>query len=281
MPGETNKSLRLREGRLLGYAEAGVPNGTPVLYFHGTPGSRRELHTQTNIADDLGLRLFAIERPGYGLSDPQPGRRLLDWPFDVEEFADRLGLDDFAVIGFSGGGPYALACAHSLPQRVTCAALVSSPSPYAAMKSLPENLALFTLARDEPRQAAAVLNTLAGDGDRLYSLMTDSLPKMEKRVIAMPELATMYRQDMVASVLQGVDGLVQDMALIAGNWDFNLEDICRPVHLWHGLDDSLIPPAMGQYLENLLPNCRTMFLPEQGHFLLFTQWREILTKLVS
>lgn len=281
MSRHSDSCLRLRDGRLLGYTEAGKPDGLPVLYFHGVPGSRRELHPLSDIADEMGLRLFVLERPGYGLSNLHPERRLLDWPADVEEFADRLGLSAFSVIGFSGGGPYALACVYSIPQRISAAVIVSSPAPYVAMEILPENLALFELARDDPQQATAMLNAMAATGDKLYDLMTCSMPEAEKRIMSTPAMATMYHQDMVESVLQGVEGLVQDMGLIAANWDFNLEGVVRPVHLWHGIDDGLIPLTMGQYLADKLPDCQAMFLAGQGHYLLFPKWREILVRLIS
>jgi pimeloyl-ACP methyl ester carboxylesterase len=265
----------------LGYAEAGDPDGRPVLYFHGIPGSRREQHPRSAIAEALGLRLIVLERPGYGLSDFLPGRRLLDWVADVEDLADRLDLRRFSVMGFSGGGPYALACAHDLPQRVTSTSLISSSAPYAAMDSIPANLALFEVARDNPQRAAAMMEELGGEGDSLYRLVTSLLGEAEKRVMSAPELAAMYRESMAEAVRQGVEGLVRDMAIGAADWGFPIEAVSSPVHLWHGLADGLTPPAMGRYLHETLPDCRATFLPGQGHYLLFPQWREILTTLVS
>jgi len=285
MPDESDKSMYLRDGRRLGYAEAGDPAGWPVLYFHGIPGSRREQHLESSIAEELGLRLIVLERPGYGLSEHQPGRRLLDWIADVEEFADRLELSRFSVMGFSGGGPYALACAHGLARRITSTSLISSSSPYAAIyagsERLPANLALFELARNDPQQALSMMENLAGEGGKLYHLVADMLGEAEKRIMSAPALAAMYRENMVEAVRQGVEGLVRDMAIVADDWGFSIEDITSPVYLWHGLADTLTQPAMGHYLHEILPNCQGTFLPEEGHFLVFPRWREILTELVS
>ena len=121
--------VQLRDGRSLAWAEYGDPSGKPVLYFHGFPGSRIEPALG---ADDLArteARLIAIDRPGFGGSTFQPGRRLLDWPNDVASFADSLALDRFACMGVSGGGPYVLACALRLGERLTRAAIVCGVGP--------------------------------------------------------------------------------------------------------------------------------------------------------
>jgi pimeloyl-ACP methyl ester carboxylesterase len=115
-------TVALPDGRRLGFGEYGVRGGKPVLLFHGTPGGRQ--FDQGLPVRDAGAWLFVLERPGFGVSDSKPGRRLLDWPSDVEVFADAFGLDRFSVVGFSGGAPYALACGYALPGRVTLVGLV-------------------------------------------------------------------------------------------------------------------------------------------------------------
>jgi pimeloyl-ACP methyl ester carboxylesterase len=137
-------SMTLPDGRRLGYAEAGPPDGRPLLYFHGIPGSRLEPPPETELLGAMGIRLIALERPGYGGSTPQPARRLIDWPADVAAFADRLALGAFAVLGFSGGR---IAAAGSYPGRVTsCCSLYGGPSlpTLSAGRSHPNAL------RDEP-----------------------------------------------------------------------------------------------------------------------------------
>ncbi len=122
----TDRKLVLQDGHSLAYCEYGAPGGRPVFYFHGHPGSRRDFPAfdPGDIARELGVRIIATDRPGHGLSDFQPGRRMLDWPDDVCELADALQLDTFAVLGISGGGPYAAACAYKIPQRLTATAIV-------------------------------------------------------------------------------------------------------------------------------------------------------------
>ena len=120
--------MELNDGRTLGYAEWADPQGKPVLHFHGSGRSRLEHPSDKSMLE--GVRPITADRPGHGLSDSQPGRRLLDWPDDVTAPADHLGLDRFAVSGWSFGGPYAMTCAHKIPERVTTAGLISSFAPY-------------------------------------------------------------------------------------------------------------------------------------------------------
>src|SRR5262249_939959 len=122
--------LTLRDGRRLGYAQYGQPGGEPIVFFHGHPGSRLEASLAHEAAAAAGLPVNALDRPGYGLSDFQPGRGITDWPADVAEAADALGIDTFSVAGGSGGGPYALACAWRLPSRVVRAAVISGVGPF-------------------------------------------------------------------------------------------------------------------------------------------------------
>jgi len=121
--------MELPDGRELAWLETGRPRGRPVFAFHGTPGSRRQVSFDEKSVAAAGVRMIAPDRPGYGLSSFHPGRHLADWASDVAALADRLKLDSFAVIGVSGGGPHAVACARMLPERVTAAGIVSGVGP--------------------------------------------------------------------------------------------------------------------------------------------------------
>ena len=126
----TSTTIKLKDGRLLGYAEYGAPEGKPVFYFHGFPGSRLDwLLCDASAAAELNIRIIAIDRPGMGLSDFKRGREILDWPDDVVELADVLQVDRFAVLGISGGGPYACACAFKISERLTTTAIVCGMGP--------------------------------------------------------------------------------------------------------------------------------------------------------
>ncbi len=114
----TDKTIQLHDGRTLGYAEYGIAERKALFYFHGHPGARLEARFLAEQAEQAGVRLIGVDRPGMGLSTFKANRRLLDWPDDVVELADRLRLNRFAVVGFSGGGPYALACAYKIPHLI-------------------------------------------------------------------------------------------------------------------------------------------------------------------
>jgi pimeloyl-ACP methyl ester carboxylesterase len=129
MASSLENAIALADGRRLAYREYGARDGAPVFFFHGWPGSRLDFAPNDATAADAGVRVIAVDRPGIGGSDPQAGRRVLDWPVDVAALADSLALDRFAVLGFSFGGPYARACAYALPDRVTYAGLVSCLGP--------------------------------------------------------------------------------------------------------------------------------------------------------
>src|SRR5918998_25550 len=124
-----DRMVRLRDGRRLGYAEYGDPQGSPVLFFHGLGTTRVICPPDDGTALRERIRLVAVDRPGIGISDRRPRRRLLDWPADVVQLADHLEIERFAVVGWSGGGPYAAACGYLLPHRVRKVGMVSSPAP--------------------------------------------------------------------------------------------------------------------------------------------------------
>ena len=127
----TELQITLSDGRALGYAEYGDPQGKPVFYFHGFPSSRLDwlLSDSNNVAAELNTRIIAVDRPGMGLSDPKPDREMLDWPDDVAELADAFKIKRFAGLGMSGGGPYAAACAYKIPERLTATGIVSGMGP--------------------------------------------------------------------------------------------------------------------------------------------------------
>ena len=123
------RTVRLRDGRRLGFAEYGESTGRPVFHFHGSGGSRLEHPPDQQCLNELGIRFIGTDRPGHGLSDPKPDRTLLDWPDDVGELADQLGIDKFHVLGWSAGGPHALACGYKLRDRVVAGAIASGLAP--------------------------------------------------------------------------------------------------------------------------------------------------------
>jgi len=294
MPDFTNQKIILKDGRTLGYAEYGAPNGKPVFYFHGNPSSRLEGWHLDEPAKHIKAHIIAIDRPGMGLSDFKAGRRLLDWPDDVIELADNLGINRFAVLGVSGGGPYAMASASKIPQRLTAVALVSSPCPLtvpAATRDLSryQRLSVFLvrralwLVRLRLRMVARnAYKDPVGFISRVNGKVADiDKAVMDKTIIRNPEGLNRAVAQLQQAFRVGVQGVALDYSLVMNSWGFRPEDISVPIQLWHGEADRQIPLSMGQYLAVAIPNCRENFLPGEGHYMFFSHIQDILSYLVA
>jgi pimeloyl-ACP methyl ester carboxylesterase len=286
----TDKVLSLRDGRVLGYAEYGDPSGKPVLFFHGLPGSRRQRHPDNTIAIEIGARIITIDRPGYGLSDFQPGRKLLDWPGDVAQLADSLKIDQFSAIGVSGGGPYLLACAYKMPERITSATVISGMGPIddpeATKGMLPSMRLGLGIAPKVPwgfvRFALdPVAKMVSWNPAGAKKLVPSSAPEADKKTFARPEIQEVDRQDLVEAYRNGAQGAFWEVVTLASPWGFRLEDIQKKIHLWHGQEDTTVPQYMGRYVARTLPDCEPRFYPGEGHTLMYNYWREILTVAVA
>jgi pimeloyl-ACP methyl ester carboxylesterase len=276
------RSVRLRDGRSLGYAEYGDPRGLAVFYCHGMPGSRLQRHPDLMTVAATGARLIVADRPGCGLSTFQGGRRLLDWPADLSQLADALGIDRFGVVGVSGGGPHALACAHAIPERLTGVAVVSSPAPLDRPHALDAWGRYARLGLQVARASPSLFYPLlalggnpARDPEGFVTLGVEYLPQADQRVLARPDVHAMLVADTHESVRQGLRGYWWDLVVLARPWGFDPESIAMPVHLWHGEADAIVPCAMGRCLSGALPACRSRYLPGEGHFLIFDHLEEV------
>ncbi len=286
-----NLVYRLQNGRALGCSRVGAPGGKTVLYFHGWPGSRLEATILDGEARSLGIEVVAVDRPGYGLSDFLPGRRITDWPRDIAELADLLGLKTFSVVGVSGGGPYAAACAHALPQRLESVGIVcglgppDEPGATRGMAIL--NRALFFLARKTPRVGGLVFDQLAGFLRRNPALivsprLTDGLPEVDRETLRNSVARDALTGSMAEAFRQGPAGARHDGLLYAQPWGFELEAITTEVKLWHGELDVNVPVAMGRTVARRIPRCRAEFRPLEGHMSLpFNHAGEILLELTG
>jgi pimeloyl-ACP methyl ester carboxylesterase len=267
--------IRLADGRRLAFIETGGRDGWPVVYCHGAIGTplSRSVDLEA-IADDLGVRYIAVSRPGIGGSDPAPGRSLLSFAADIGELVDALAIDRFAVVGVSAGGPYALALAHQLPDRVQRLAVCSSLSPLCAPHRTPGmqpriRLALALLAR-APGSCAVL-------GDSVLALIRRH-PELLSRVIAAHaapgerlrlhqpgERAAASSSFLDAAIGRGVRGMIDDYLTYSRPWGFSAADVECEVHLWHGLNDPLVPVDHALALAATLPRCRAFFDPDEGH----------------
>jgi pimeloyl-ACP methyl ester carboxylesterase len=280
--------LVLRDGRRLGYAEYGRAGGETFFYFHGHPGSRLEAQFCASAAEQVGARVIALDRPGYGLSDPQPGRRLIDWPADVAQAADLLGIGPFSVVGASGGGPYALATAHGLPDRVVRVGVLGGVAPYQVRGITRgmrwQNRVGFRWGARWPGLARWIMRSMERNirdrPDRTVEAIAAALSPVDAEVVRRPEVRAMLARDIAEAFRQGSEGPAWDVVLLGRPWGFRLEDIASPVFLWQGGADTLVTPAMGRYLGATIPGCRAQFLPAQGHLLVIDRMPEIIGVLL-
>lgn len=274
LPGRT---ITLQDGRRLGFAEYGEPGGQPVIGCHGTPGSRLMLAVADRPARRGRVRLIAPDRPGFGLSDPMPARRYLDFAADVEALIDHLALDRVALVGVSGGGPYALASAAYMPARVTNVLLVSSVAPVAGPEATQGLERPHRIIFGGGVRAPRLLRALTGIAGWAWRRHPD---RMFERVVGMnlpADRPIMRRAEVRAALIAGLrDGFVRgggpvatEVALFGRPWGFSLRDIRVPVRLFHGAIDRLVPAIMGRHLARLLPDCRAEIVPGAGHYWVF------------
>jgi pimeloyl-ACP methyl ester carboxylesterase len=280
-----HRQLRLPDGRTLGYDEHGPSDGAPLFYFHGTPSSRAEfpLFGDEAMLHAQNIRLIAADRPGCGLSDFQPNRRILDWPRDVTALADHLGFDRVSVLGYSGGGVYAAACALAIPERIARAGIVSGAAAFtdpALTEGInPDNLKFFALSHEKPWLSRAVL--------RMMGVMTRLTPKQvvanalaalpgpdREIVSADPEFQAGFLRMIQEALRHGPRGAQHDTRLMVGEWGFRPQDIEIPVRLWYREADRNVPIAMGRYLARTIPHASATFSADDGHLSMFKKHAE-------
>jgi len=258
--------LTLPDGRRLAYAEFGKPDGHPVLYCHGCPTSRLEpLMLGDDVLSQLGLRVICPDRPGIGQSDFQSDRGFSDWPKDVTFLMEALGLDQFSVLGVSGGGGYAAVCAAKIPERL-CKVVIAAGAWRMDWPEAVENLGfpynlMWLSAKHAPILLSFMLNMLnilirppKGDYEQVWAQQEETLPASKIFLWAVGE-----------AVKQGSKGPLWDMRLYVREWDFDPAEIRIPLVLFHAERDKNIPLALVQRVANSIPRAQLITYPEDAH----------------
>ncbi len=284
-----NQTFSLQDGRCLGFAEFGTPTGRPLFHFHGSGSSRLEHPASEKILVQMNIHFITVDRPGHGLSDFQPNRRLIDWPQDIAQLADHLGIERFYVDGHSAGGPYALACAHQLPERIIAGAAISSiapmgrPGAYEDMPLLNQMLAMSS--RQVPWITKQICRIMRGmimsDVEKATRQLMSSIPEADKAVLYAPGNAEILVHSIREGFRQGSQGVALDDILVNGEWGFDLKCVKPRIDIWHGDADVNVPIHAGSYLHEVLPNRRATFLPGEGHFFLLKCWAQVLSALAD
>jgi pimeloyl-ACP methyl ester carboxylesterase len=276
--------LRLADGRRIGYAEFGHPQGLPVIAIHGTPGSRYMFALTDQAARERGLRIIAPERPGYGLSDYRRKDALPHAAEDAQALADALQLDSFALIGVSGGGPHAIATAASMPGRVALLALISPVGPIAEchrrIRMSPTHRLVFTRIGRSHRACAtffwSLRNVVRWAPGVAHAALMQRVTPSDRKVLSQPEVRANLRAAIKEGLRPGIKGALQDLRLFCGAWDLPLDEIDVPTVIWQGSDDTIVPPAAAYHLAGCLPNCRLDVVQGAGHYWVFAQFGRVL-----
>jgi pimeloyl-ACP methyl ester carboxylesterase len=294
-----DRTVVLGDGRTVAYAEWGDPDGRPVFLLHGMPGSRLFCpDVAATVA--AGVRLITPDRPGYGRSEPRPGRAIIDGAGELEEVATRLGIDRFGVVGWSSGGPYALASAMAARDRVAAVAVVAGDAPIAEHPELTADLPAeaqdriagvrrgdqAALVRLEARLTAAAEALLqrfgdgddGGDGDvGSEADAADPDAAYSALPVYRAALATMFRE----AFRQGTSGFRDDWIATIRPWGFRLADVDRPVDVWWGDADQLTDRRHTLALAAGIRSARLTIVEGAGHSVLAAAWPAILGNLLG
>jgi pimeloyl-ACP methyl ester carboxylesterase len=279
------------DGRRLAVQVSGDPVGVPVVLLHGTPGSRLGPLPRGRKLYAMGVRLITFDRPGYGRSDRLMARRVADVAADVEAIADALGLGSFAVLGRSGGGPHALACAALLPDRVRRAGTLVSLAPWQAegldwFAGMAEsNVGSYTDAASAPDLLTARLVRAAAritaDPTSHLAALDREMPEVDRRVVREAGLRSLLAENFAEALRYSADGWIDDALAFCSPWGFDPADATAPVLLWHGADDVFSPASHTRWLAEHIPTATVRISPGAAHFDAFAVMPEMLAWLIS
>jgi pimeloyl-ACP methyl ester carboxylesterase len=276
--------MDLPDGRELAWLELGDAEGPAVFVFHGTPGSRLQVSLDERPIEAAHVRFIAVDRPGFGHSSFQRVRRLADWASDISRLADHLGIDSFSVVGVSGGGPHAAACARFLPDRVRAAGIVSGIGPLAEPGAEAEMMAFNRLITRLARRSAHLVHPIFAVSASLFRRWPEAAmrassgqnSRSDGDIMSRPEVHSGYVDSYRRAPSTSARAAAQDFSLFAGDWGFRLEEITPPVHVWHGDDDRNVPLSHGRLVAERIPGARLHECPGEGHLLVLDHLEEIL-----
>lgn len=257
-----------------------------MIYTHGGLACRRDIASAAQVAERNAVRVIAVDRPGVGLSDPKPGRTVLEWADDIAELRDQLGIGDFAVMGWSMGGQYALALGYAFPAAVTRVSVITGGLPItnsARFQQMPPiDRFYIRIAQRAPGLARFCLRSMgmvALASPRLYGrLAARELPEADAAVIRSEGFATFG--EMSAEALRHAEGHVEDYLATMLPWGFAPEDVNVPVDVWGGADDNFLDPSWPTELADRIPTA-TLRVRSGGHLMAHLHWQEILDVLRS
>ena len=287
-------TITLTDGRTLGFDVVGDDDGVPVLYVHGSPDSRRARHPDDTLAAEAGIRLVAVDRPGAGLSTSHPTGTVGSFADDAVALADHLGMERWRLFAWSAGSVYALAVAARHPDRVERVAVVAGLVPFEAyatagilddadggrwmVAELGAELGAVGLAE----AAAPMLAPWPCDEALARDHVLETADERRRaELAAVPGAVEAMAHGVVDAVAQGLEGLTRDLELQVEDPDVDWSAIAAPVDLWYGAHDRTAPPSFGQWWAHRLRWAELIVVPDAGHLLALTHWRQILETLTT
>lgn len=281
---EAALTIWLPDGRSLGYAEYGAEGGAPVVALHGVPGTRLMYRPADAVARKLGLRLIAVDRPGFGRSEPMAGRSLGDWVPDFRHLVDTLGLDGFGLVAISGGSPFAVATAAALGSRVRALALVSPMGPVRDVRGevavdLSDRFFFLYFAR---WRRALWLATRTGNAlfrrtpGRVYDGFVRTLPAADRDILREPFWKAQVIEDVFESLAQDGVGFRDDLRIFSEPWGLDYTKVSAPTVIWQGLADTIVPVQVALRLGALIPGARVHRIEGAGHFWVYRNFDAVL-----
>jgi pimeloyl-ACP methyl ester carboxylesterase len=281
------------DGRTIGYATWGDPEGTPVFIGHGTLGSRLALSPGLDDPEWLRrqrLRFIGVDRPGYGYSDPWAEASLLDCAEDLVRVADDLGIERFWALGVSGGAPYVLALGALVPERLRGVAIVSGLGMLdhpGALEGMSEgNVEEIKMAMDSPEDLATALGEAAEairqDLEGSFAELSGELPEVDRQMLEQPDIRAFLIETFQEAVRQGATGWIDDDLRQVRPWPFRLEEIgAVDVRIHHGEADVLVPAHHAKHLAEGMPGSRLQLYPDEGHLSFDKHLKEIVHTLLA
>lgn len=279
------QTYSFKNGRKLAFQIFGDPNGVPIFYAHGGPGSRLEAVIFDGIAKSRGYKIIATDRPGMGKSDHVPDRILSDYANDIAELADHLGIDRFGVIGWSGGGAHSLICAYKIPHRLFFCISIAGYTNFGELDNAKQYLHtkidrvavglfssspwLFKLFFKLTRMSVLYFPELTYKG--FLSIVCDE----DKKIAGNKEFKAIFLATQAEAFVQGSLGVYRDSGIHYLDWGFKLSQIEMPVHILHGSEDNLVPIEFSRHISAQVKNCKLHIYENEGHLIPYTHLADI------
>lgn len=284
-------NIAVGDDRRISFAEFGDPQGRAIFWLHGTPGARRQIPTEARVyAEQQHIRLIGVDRPGIGSSTPHQYDNVVTFADDLRIIADTLGVDKMAVIGLSGGGPYALAAAAAMPDRVLSAGVLGGVAPTRGADSIGGGVvALGSLAAPLIQVAGPPIRLAASGLIRMIRPVAEPAlymyarvsPEADRQLLVRPEFKAMFLDDLLNGSRRQLAAPFADIVVFSRDWGFRLDEVKVPVRWWHGDRDHIVPFEHGRHVVSRLPDAQLYHLPGESHLAGLGRAEEILHTMLD